>query len=243
VAKWYTGKSPESRERHAEEIIYGSLPDDGSEVQWSRLKQMAGERGISSATLSKHLKDGVKIGMIGRRVDDSTYPPNVYYHKISPRNIGVLPADSEKLLLERVEVVREGFKKIVKEENARKQTAMADLLWRHLFAFLCARLSTFIISSCEEKKTFQEAEAYIETALNIDIIPYIKFLHGASYHAEVQPTLHKISADFFRLSGDALLSFFILSEKKELTEQQIEELSDIWTALKEGKAPTGEHPQ
>jgi len=242
MAKWYTGKTPESRERYAKQTIYGALPDDGSEAQWSRLKEVAKEKGISSATLSKHLKHGVKIGMIGRRVDESNYPPNVYYRKTSPRNIGIIPPNSESLLLERVEVVQEGFKKIIKEQNAKKQTAMADLLWQHLFAFLCARLSTFIISSIE-KKTFREAEAYIETALNIEIIPYIGFLHGASYHTRVLPTLHRISADFFRLSGHALLNFFILSESKELTEQKIEKLSDIWTLLKERRAPTGKRPQ
>lgn len=83
--KWYIGHSPESRERVAQREIYDLLPKDGSEIQWSKLKQAAEKRGISSATLSKHLKSGVKIGVIRRRVDESTYPPKVYYRHNPPK--------------------------------------------------------------------------------------------------------------------------------------------------------------
>jgi len=222
MAKWYTGKSPDSRERYAERVIYEILTEYGSEVQWSQLKETAKERGISSTTLSKHLKHGVDIGMIGRRVDESTYPPNVYYYKIFPKIPDVVPAESRKLLLEEVELVKESFGKIAKEKDAEKRAKMAYLLVQHLFASLMAGLSIWIINACERKKTFKEADAYLRLALNVDVEPRIKFLHGFSYHTKeaLLPILHKVSADFFSQSGNTLLDLYILclrtdDEKKD----------------------------
>jgi len=77
----WSRKSAQDRKRAASEAIFGLLPIDGSELQWSKLKEHASTQGISSATLASHLKQLVKAGLAKRRVDPSAYPPRVYYSR------------------------------------------------------------------------------------------------------------------------------------------------------------------
>ena len=96
----------EERKRLAAELIFRFLPVDGSEVQWSGLKEQAKRENVSTATLAGHLKDFVKKGLAERRVDSSAYPPRVYYCRKAS-----LPSPSEsKRSSEELAKVRElGF--------------------------------------------------------------------------------------------------------------------------------------
>jgi DNA-binding HxlR family transcriptional regulator len=114
--KWYHGYSPGKREEIARREIYALIPKD-SEIQWKELRKLAKQKGISSATLSRHLKKGVKDDVIQRRVDESTYPPKVYYrynvNALSP-NIIIEP-------LKQLDYIEEALKKgKVEKEEANK---------------------------------------------------------------------------------------------------------------------------
>lgn len=78
-------KSPRKRKQLAAAAVLDLLPTDGSEVGWSKLKETAEKGGMSSATLRVHLKSFVRLGLMQRRMDPSTYPPRVYYRLAIPR--------------------------------------------------------------------------------------------------------------------------------------------------------------
>jgi len=71
--------STRARRREAAAKIRELLPEDGSESGWGDLEKRAVSAGISSATLSFHLKRLGRLGLVRRRVDASTYPPRTYY--------------------------------------------------------------------------------------------------------------------------------------------------------------------
>lgn len=77
--RWYTGTSPLQRRRDAMQRVYELLPVDGSRITFSNLKRLATEEGLSSATLSRHLKELVGKGVVAREVDPSSRPPAVRY--------------------------------------------------------------------------------------------------------------------------------------------------------------------
>jgi DNA-binding transcriptional ArsR family regulator len=58
------------------------IPQIG-DISWSALLEKAKVLGIGRATLSRHLKRLVKLNILERRVDISTYPPRVYYKRRS----------------------------------------------------------------------------------------------------------------------------------------------------------------
>jgi len=80
MGRKYTGLGPEEREKKAAQEILSLFPETG-EVSWQFLAKEAEKRGISKATLSKHLKRFVNLNLVSRRVDTSTYPPRTYYQK------------------------------------------------------------------------------------------------------------------------------------------------------------------
>jgi len=75
------GRSSQQRKREAEQYVFNLLPNDQSKVQWSRLKEQAQRDGVSSATVSSHLKELRRSGFVTRTVDGSSYPTRVYYSK------------------------------------------------------------------------------------------------------------------------------------------------------------------
>lgn len=62
--------------------ILDLIPQTG-EASWSILVEKALAHGMGKATVSRHLKRLVKLGILERRVDSSTYPPKVYYKRRS----------------------------------------------------------------------------------------------------------------------------------------------------------------
>jgi DNA-binding transcriptional ArsR family regulator len=78
MGRWFTGISPEDRKRKVEEKIIGVITDKGW-ITWSELYRLLEKEGVSRATLTRHLKNLVEIGVVERRVDTSSYPPKVYY--------------------------------------------------------------------------------------------------------------------------------------------------------------------
>jgi DNA-binding transcriptional ArsR family regulator len=68
--------------RIAMEEVLSLLPSDPTPVRWQDLLAKARSIGMSSATLSKHLKQFVRLGMVTREVDSTSYPPKVLYRRI-----------------------------------------------------------------------------------------------------------------------------------------------------------------
>ena len=64
------------------EEVLSLLPADPTPVRWQDLLAKARSIGMSSATLSKHLKQFVRVGMVRREVDSTSYPPGVVYRRI-----------------------------------------------------------------------------------------------------------------------------------------------------------------
>lgn len=79
---WFTNIPPQKRMEISAQKILKLLGEE--EKPFSILAEEAEKQGISKATLSKHLKRFVAIGMVERRVETSTYPPTVFY-KLSKR--------------------------------------------------------------------------------------------------------------------------------------------------------------
>ena len=74
-------KNTEERKRMASEVVFSLLPSDGSKIQWKELAKATGKQRMTKMTLSAHLKDFIRLGMIERSVDSSMHPPKVYYSK------------------------------------------------------------------------------------------------------------------------------------------------------------------
>jgi len=106
MGRKYTGLGPEEREKKAAQEILSLLPDKG-EVSWQFLAKEAEKRGISKATLSKHLKRFVDLNLVSRRVDISTYPPRTYYRKT---------IDVDHILKRNYEIFKEKIK-IISDNN------------------------------------------------------------------------------------------------------------------------------
>jgi DNA-binding HxlR family transcriptional regulator len=87
---WFVGKSSTHRREYAAALIYQLLPADGSKISFSELKRRAKEKGLSSATLSQHLKTLVEEGQVLRDVDASTRPPSVRYSRLVPEKLKAL---------------------------------------------------------------------------------------------------------------------------------------------------------
>lgn len=64
------------------DAVLSLLPADPTPVRWQDLLTKAKGIGMSSATLSKHLKQFVRVGMVRREVDSTSYPPKVVYRRI-----------------------------------------------------------------------------------------------------------------------------------------------------------------
>ncbi|MBS7647954.1 winged helix-turn-helix transcriptional regulator [Candidatus Bathyarchaeota archaeon] len=77
---WFTGVSPKERMEISARKILKLLEEE--EKPFSTLARTAEKQGISRATLTKHLKRLMALGLVSRRVDASTYPPTVYYRRI-----------------------------------------------------------------------------------------------------------------------------------------------------------------
>jgi hypothetical protein len=72
----------EQRKRNSRVMVYGMVPDDGSEIRMKELKKKAEEINMSSTTLSFHLKELIRSSRVARRVDDTKFPPRTYYRKL-----------------------------------------------------------------------------------------------------------------------------------------------------------------
>jgi DNA-binding transcriptional ArsR family regulator len=81
--KWFVGRSPDLRKEVMADKILELIPKD-REASWSVLAEKARALGIGKATLSRHLKRFVRLNILERRVDASTYPPKVYYRRPDP---------------------------------------------------------------------------------------------------------------------------------------------------------------
>jgi DNA-binding transcriptional ArsR family regulator len=82
MEKWFRGVDPERRKELLTRKILDLIPQIG-DISWSALLEKAKVLGIGRATLSRHLKRLVKLNILERRVDISTYPPRVYYKRRS----------------------------------------------------------------------------------------------------------------------------------------------------------------
>lgn len=72
------------RRRETEEIVLGLLQTNGLEKRWSDMEDEALRLNLSTATLARALKKFTQLRIVTRRVDDSTYPPTVYYGRRDP---------------------------------------------------------------------------------------------------------------------------------------------------------------
>lgn len=84
----------------ASSAVYELLTPAGAELQWTQLKQKAAAQGISTSTLSLHLKTLIDLGMVNRRVDNSTYPPSVFYSRQDPYLFPMKFAEQARLYAE-----------------------------------------------------------------------------------------------------------------------------------------------
>lgn len=78
------------------EEVLSLLPPDSTPIRWQDLLRGARNIGMSSATLSKYLKQFVHLGMVTREVDSTSYPPKVLYRRIPhpiPRPGASFPTD------------------------------------------------------------------------------------------------------------------------------------------------------
>jgi hypothetical protein len=149
--KWYSGESPRDREQHAKSTVINLLSANGTELQWSKLKEKAESSGISSTTLSKHLKEAVRLGTVSRRVDASTYPPRVLY---SRRDQYLFPTkfnEQDRLLreLSLVEEILAGARKGPGTPGLYEQTLNVNL------AFMKASLPTFLYARLGGKGPYE----------------------------------------------------------------------------------------
>lgn len=91
---------PSDRKSESYNRVFSFL-DDKEWLSWKQLYEKAEKFGMSRATLSRHLKEMVKLGLVERRVDTSRYPPKVYYKR------GVDPFKMAYMLVTRFEKVLE----------------------------------------------------------------------------------------------------------------------------------------
>ncbi|MEM2927053.1 MAG: hypothetical protein QXO94_06295 [Candidatus Bathyarchaeia archaeon] len=133
LGKWYIALSSEKRRDQSAKKVLGLVPKD-REVPWSLLAKKAEEQGISKATLSKHLKRFVALNIVSRRVDDSTYPPTVYYkrNKEEETTFTLGPYPFARAI---IDAITGGLKEDAKEEDVEKwirgQTylLLAEAIW------------------------------------------------------------------------------------------------------------------
>jgi len=80
--KTITHLAVRERRRYAEMDVLRLLPKNSSELRWSALAEKAKAMHMAKPTLSAHLKRFVRLGWVSRRVDNSTYPPGVFYKMV-----------------------------------------------------------------------------------------------------------------------------------------------------------------
>ena len=109
---WFTGMSSKTRKEKMAREILALIPNQP--ISFSNLARKAEELKISRATLSKHLKRLVSMGIVERHVDGSTYPPTVFYRLKGELDM-ILP----------FEKVREGVRSLI--GKIPKKSASEDL--------------------------------------------------------------------------------------------------------------------
>ncbi len=95
--RWFLGVPPEGRILKRRRDIFELMGVEP--ISFSELERMARALGIGTATLCRHLKSLVEIGLIRRMVDPSTHPPRVFYHRAplpSPSDEAIIPPQPDQ---------------------------------------------------------------------------------------------------------------------------------------------------
>ena len=180
MGRWFTGISPEDRKRKMEEKILGLMGGRGW-ITWSELYRLLEKEGVSRATLTKHLKSLVEIGVVERRVDTSSYPPKVYYRYSfkSPTRFSEDPF--KKLLSMKLKELTEPKAKKEEEELEREKE---DLLEQHLSKGL---MDLDILINYVEyflNKFFVSYLLFLENIIFVDIQSYNKDFESVKKYKE-----------------------------------------------------------
>lgn len=132
MSKWFVGVPSEERKRKTVEKILSLIGDE--EVTWLQLYEKAARLNIGKATLSRHLKNLVKSGLVERRVDTTQYPPRVYYRR-------------GRDLLKTVLIFGEKLEKLFKKPIDLEKYFMLERILRNMFMLSRSLEFYFILSA------------------------------------------------------------------------------------------------
>jgi len=165
---WFIGMGSKHRREHAAALIYELLPADGSSISFSDLKRRAEEKGLSSATLSQHLKRLVEGGQVVREVDVSAKPPAVRYTRMIPEKLRILEEPPLNVLGDLVGWLD---RLALKEDRKMVQRALEAVLKIDLSEYAARLVNTFYEASAKTQE--EEALKHLKLFMEYVFVPRI----------------------------------------------------------------------
>jgi len=166
------------------EDVLKLLPADGKPVRWQELLTKAKSIGMSSATLSKHLKQLVHAGMIARGVDSRSYPPRVLYHRI-PHPIPAMDSSFPTDRMDSVWLTLETMPAISRVLSTLSNRIQAETYLDRILKYDLSRLAAYLAWAIREvlsEKDIKDADQRMTIIIGTYIASWIRGLTEVCYN-------------------------------------------------------------
>jgi DNA-binding transcriptional ArsR family regulator len=206
------------------EEVLSLLPVDAKPVRWQHLLAEARTIRMSSATLSKHLKQLVRLGMVKREVDSRSYPPKVLYRRIPhplARAGASFPTDRMDSVWLTIHVIRLLSRTLSSHENRTEAETSLDRILKYSLSRLGAYLA-WAIGEVVSERTLNEADERIVILIETYVASWIRVLTEICYRNR------DISSRVLSRSAEAIL---------DLTDVRLDDLTtpEIKEMMQEGR--------
>jgi DNA-binding transcriptional ArsR family regulator len=205
------------------EDVLSLLPADPTRLRWQDLLAKAKTIGMSSATLSKHLKKFVELGLVRREVDATSYPPAVTYrrapHPVQPdTSFPVDKMDSVWLTTHTIPLLT---RMLIMQSNRTEAQARLERILRYSLSRFTSYLA-WVLREVLSESSQQDADERVRIVIETYITSWILRLAELCYeNRDISSHALALNAKaVLDLTDDKLDDFMKYPEMKKIMKEE-----------------------
>ncbi len=150
------------------------LPKDGSEVYWKDIEEKALAAGFNSRTLLKYIRLLEKGGKIAKRLDPKSGRPRYLYSRQAGEHWLKLREERDEIIAK----IKEEAQNIETADNYMERCDIIGALFSVILPTISASIA-WILSKYAAFDNRDDADAFLDVNIEVDLIPIIKELANA----------------------------------------------------------------
>lgn len=153
------------------------LPADGSELHWNEIEVKALADGMSARTFLKYMRKIDDAGKIGKRLDPASRRPRYLYSRLIGEEWEGMKRDKKAI----IDLIHSAASKLKAAESEDEQHQIITALFSAVLPVVASGLAWNLSDAAAFEKK-EDANAYFDVIIEIDLIPIIKELLNAIPH-------------------------------------------------------------